>query len=71
MQEFGGEKIYFTMDEVKSFDNIFEMGIDMIGVKPFYCDPMYHLHAPYFVSCNKNCSKGNIFKYETIYVKKK
>ncbi|KAL2727514.1 X-ray repair cross-complementing protein 6-like [Vespula maculifrons] len=58
MGEFGGEKIYFTLDEVKSFEKIFEMGIDMIGVKPFYCDPMYHLHAPYFVSCNKSCSKG-------------
>ncbi|XP_047350983.1 X-ray repair cross-complementing protein 6-like isoform X2 [Vespa velutina] len=58
MKEFGGEKIYFTVDEIKTFNNIFEVGIDMIGFKPFYCDPMYHLHAPYFVSCNKNCSEG-------------
>lgn len=71
MKEFGGEEIHFSMDEIKSFDNIFEMGIDIVGMKPFYCDPMYHFHAPYFITCSNNSSKGNIFEYDTIYVKKK
>ncbi|XP_043491697.1 X-ray repair cross-complementing protein 6-like [Polistes fuscatus] len=58
MKKLGDKEIYFTLDEVKSFENIYEMGIDLLGVEPLFCDPMYHLHAPYFVSCNKNCSEG-------------
>ncbi|XP_015185508.1 PREDICTED: X-ray repair cross-complementing protein 6-like [Polistes dominula] len=58
MKKLGNKEIYFTLDEVKSFENIYEMGIDLIDVEPLSCDPMYHLHAPYFVSCNKNCSEG-------------
>ncbi|KAK2584497.1 hypothetical protein KPH14_006870 [Odynerus spinipes] len=57
-QEFGGDKIYFTLEEVKSLNRIYDLGIDIIDVKPLSCDPMYHMHAPYFVSCNKNCTKG-------------
>lgn len=58
MQEWGGEKIYFTLDEVKNLNKIYETGIDILEVKPLSCDPMYHIHSPYFISCNKNCTKG-------------
>ncbi|XP_014607026.1 PREDICTED: X-ray repair cross-complementing protein 6-like [Polistes canadensis] len=58
MKKLGGRELYFTLDEVKSFENIYKMGIDLLGVEPLFCDPMYHIHAPYFISCNKNCSEG-------------
>ncbi|KAI4501204.1 hypothetical protein M0802_003577 [Mischocyttarus mexicanus] len=58
MKKLGGKDLYFTIDEFKSFENIYEKGIDLIDIEPLFCDPMYHLHAPYFVSCNKNSNEG-------------
>lgn len=58
VQKYGGKEIYFTVEEVESLNRIYEVGIDIVDVKPLSCDPMYHFQAAYSVTCNKNCGEG-------------
>ncbi|CAG8534330.1 636_t:CDS:10 [Ambispora leptoticha] len=68
--EFGGEKIVFTNDEINELKKFGEMGITLLGFKPYNRFKFhYHIEHPYFIYPDEEKYEGSTRTFAALHQK--
>ncbi|KAK7027384.1 X-ray repair cross-complementing protein 6 [Halocaridina rubra] len=59
-QEYGGKKIKFTLDELRSLKSVYQPGIVLLGFKPIeYIKPYFHVKPANFIYADEKSVQGS------------